>query len=225
MSDVSQCNLALSHLGDEATVSSLDPPEGSAQADHCATFYPIARRALIEMRGWSFATRRANLAEAADDPPATWAYAYALPAQCIRVVAILSPEQLDVFDAWWSSVVNPAFSERGFNDFQTQPFIQESNTDGALRIYTNIEEAICIYMVDVTDTTRWTPLFGLAQARLLASFLAGPVIKGTAGMQVAAAQREFFEKVELPQAAGSNANASQFNAYSMTVPDGIKARM
>ena len=42
-SDVDVCNLALAHLGDEATVASISPPEGSAQAGHCARFYPMAR--------------------------------------------------------------------------------------------------------------------------------------------------------------------------------------
>ena len=61
-SEVEICNLALSHLGDTATVASSDPPEGSAQAEHCARFYPIARDALLEMQNWKFATRRATLA-------------------------------------------------------------------------------------------------------------------------------------------------------------------
>ena len=43
------CNQALSHLGDSATVASIDPPEGSAQAEHCARFYPAALAALLEM--------------------------------------------------------------------------------------------------------------------------------------------------------------------------------
>ena len=56
-SEVDICNLALGHLGDNATVSSISPPEGSAQAEHCARFYPIARDALLEMHNWNFAMR------------------------------------------------------------------------------------------------------------------------------------------------------------------------
>jgi len=56
------CNLALSHLGDSATVSSIDPPEGSAQADLCARFFPIALASLLEAHSWGFATRRVALA-------------------------------------------------------------------------------------------------------------------------------------------------------------------
>ena len=65
------CNLALGHLGDPATVSSIDPPEGSAQAQHCARFYPIARDSLLEMHSWNFSTYREALAHL---QPAEWIY-------------------------------------------------------------------------------------------------------------------------------------------------------
>ena len=41
--EVDICNLALAHLGDDATIASIKPPEGSAQAEKSARFYPIAR--------------------------------------------------------------------------------------------------------------------------------------------------------------------------------------
>lgn len=60
-SAVTICNLALAHLGDSATVSSIDPPEGSAQAEHCARFYPVALGLLLEAHPWNFATKRSRL--------------------------------------------------------------------------------------------------------------------------------------------------------------------
>ena len=75
-SDVGICNLALSRLGDAATVSSIDPPEGSTQADLCATFYPMARDSLLEMHAWAFATRRVDLSLLTAETDA-WVYAYA----------------------------------------------------------------------------------------------------------------------------------------------------
>ena len=35
---VAVANLALSHLGDDATIVNLDPPEGSAQAEQAALY-------------------------------------------------------------------------------------------------------------------------------------------------------------------------------------------
>ena len=40
--EVDICNLALAHLGDDATIATIKPPEGSAQAEKAARFYPIA---------------------------------------------------------------------------------------------------------------------------------------------------------------------------------------
>ena len=57
-SEVEICNLALARLGDAATVVSIDPPEGSAQAEHCAMFYPMARDTLLAQHPWGFAQRR-----------------------------------------------------------------------------------------------------------------------------------------------------------------------
>ena len=71
-SDTDICNLALSHLGDEASVVTIDPPEGSPQADHCARFYPIARDSGLQMTAASFGHRRAGLGLVAAAPPA-WA--------------------------------------------------------------------------------------------------------------------------------------------------------
>jgi hypothetical protein len=87
-SEVEICNLALAHLGDSATVASIDPPEGSSQAEHCQRWYPIARNALLEMHEWGFATTRALLAEVVNPFP-QWRRAYARPSDCLKVLAVL----------------------------------------------------------------------------------------------------------------------------------------
>src|SRR5437868_3345326 len=87
-SEVEICNMALSHLGDSATVASIDPPEGSSQAEHCQRWYPIARNALLEMHDWGFATTRALLAEVVSQFP-QWRHSYARPSDCLKVLAVL----------------------------------------------------------------------------------------------------------------------------------------
>ena len=76
-SEVEICNLALARLGDAATVVSIDPPEGSAQAEHCAMFYPMARDTLLAQHPWGFAQRRVR--------PARLAAGYLLPDDCLCV--------------------------------------------------------------------------------------------------------------------------------------------
>lgn len=183
-SETDIANLALAHLGDNATVSSLDPPEGSAQAEHCARFYPIARDTMLEAHNWKFATRRATLA-LLDVESFNWSYAYAEPSGAMRIVSILPSEEL-------STDAGEKF-ETGGDD------------DGNSLIYTNLEDATALYTVRVTDTTKFSPLFVDALSRLLAAYLAGPVLKGDVGKAEAKAQMQYF-RLALGLAITSDAN-------------------
>ena len=102
------CNLALAHLGDNATIASIDPPEGSAQAEHCQRFYPIARDTLLEMHSWSFATKRAYGAEVENTWP-MWEYAYAMPGDASDIIAILPPEAKDDYSTHFTPETYPDF--------------------------------------------------------------------------------------------------------------------
>ena len=57
-SEVQICNLALSRIGEDGSIISLDPPEGSEHAAACAAFYQRALGSLLESHDWSFATMR-----------------------------------------------------------------------------------------------------------------------------------------------------------------------
>ncbi len=183
-SEVEICNTSLAMLGDEATVVSIDPPEGSAQADHCRIFYPMARDSLLELHDWNFATTRAPLAALVNDRT-EWAHRYALPAQMLRARVVLAPGA-------------PEQSEG-------KPFAVESLPDGTGVLYTNQHGAHLLYTRRVVDSTKFTPLFVEALAVLLASKLAGPVLKGAEGRKEAQAQAQMFYGVALPRATSSDA--------------------
>lgn len=180
-SEVDICNLALGHLGDAATVSSIAPPEGSAQSEHCARFYPIARDSLLEMHAWNFATTRVELASLGSGWP-EWQYCYACPGDAVNLLAILDPNASDDY----SVGNNYGFTQSGIplvgsGTYTPQTFAQETLSDGTVVIYTNQENAVLRYTRTVTDTTTFSPLFVDALAWYLASYLAGPIIKGDAG--------------------------------------------
>ncbi|HEX7386245.1 MAG TPA: hypothetical protein VF285_03080 [Castellaniella sp.] len=164
-SEVDISNLALARLGDEATVSSINPAEGSAQAGHCARFYPMARDVLLEGHSWRFATRRAILAQLPVNAWSSWAYAYAAPNGTLRALAVL-----------------PAGADE---KTVSQEFSVESDESGNPVIYTNQPAATLLYVARVTDTTKFSPLFVDALAWLLASYLAGPIFKGDVGAKIA----------------------------------------
>ncbi len=171
-SEVDICNLALSHLGDEATVATIDPPEGSPQAGYCARFYPIARDALLEMHAWAFTLRRVQLALLPSGWP-SWKFTYARPSDALRLLAVLPPDAMDdntmALPGGYGVITEP------------QPFTTEVDDKGRSVIYTNQQNAVLRYTVPVKDTTKFPPLFVMALSWHLASLLAGPILKGDVG--------------------------------------------
>ena len=189
------CTLALSHLGDSATVASIDPPEGSAQAEHCARFYPLALSTLLEMHPWAFATRRVTLAQV-DNPSSTWAYAYLQPSNALNLISILAPDATDDYSSSMQSSAQAYDNSYARNTiggaYTPQEFSPETNDNGDDIILTNQANAVLRYTLLVSDTTKFSPLFVEALTWLLASKLAGPVLKGDAGIQAAQACTKTF---------------------------------
>jgi len=77
--------------------------------------------------------------------------------------------------------------------------------DGAVVIYTNQVDAVCRYNRTITDTTTFSPLFVDALAWYLASYLAGPIIKGEMGAAEAKRCMTMFSAV-FGRATTSDAN-------------------
>lgn len=212
------CNLALGHLGDDATVSSISPPEGSAQAEHCARFYPIARDVCLEAHEWGFATKRADLALLSTAAPPGFQFVYQVPANCRNIVDLIDPNALDDYtyhnrgEQWRNSAREPV------------PYEQETLDDGTQVIYTNLENAKVRYVFGVTDTTKFSAQFTDALAWLLAAYLAGPVIKGDTGMQIGQAMMKAFVG-SISQAKTADANSRQRSrAQSERTPSWIASR-
>lgn len=218
-SEVDVCNIALGHLGDDAAISAIDPPDGSVQASHCARIYPMARDELLEMHNWRFAVKRKALALlSTTEQPQEWAYTYGYPT-CLRVIAVL-PENEPT-----TSNSNLIFDEQEFlNKPKSAPFTIEALDDGTQVIYTNVENATVHYVAAITDVAKFSPLFRAALARLMAVYLAGPIVKGKAGVEMSKAQLELFEKIAGPRAKASDANAHRDTSYDNFIPSSLAAR-
>ena len=179
--EVDICNLALAHLGDDATIATIKPPEGSAQAEKAARFYPIARDSLLEMHTWNFASKRGALALTTVTLD-QWEYAYQAPADLMTPVAIISPSAQNDYATRMSAGDTPGGITSNYaptivaGQYSPQQFAEE----GAY-IYTNQENAVLRYQAYVTDPTLFSPLFINTLSWHLASMLAGPVIKGDQG--------------------------------------------
>ena len=179
--EVNICNLALAHLGDDATIASLSPPEGSAQAEKAARFYPIARDTLLEMHTWNFAAKRANLALTTNNI-AQWDYAYVAPTDMMSPVAVISPIAQNDYATRMSAGDTPGGITSNYaptivaGQYTPQQFAIEGTT-----IYTNVETAMLRYQAFITESDKFSPLFVMTLSWHLASMLAGPIIKGDQG--------------------------------------------
>ena len=152
VSPVDICNLALSALGDPAGISSIDPPDDSAQAHYCATYYPIALQTALS-HGWSFATRRAKLAQISPDTT-DWQYCFRLPNDNVSVIS-----------------VNNGLTE----------FSQELHSSNVSCIYANEADMHISYISSAPPSGVYPPLFIEVLSLTLQYFLAGSIIKGDVG--------------------------------------------
>lgn len=195
-SPVDICNAGLAHIGARAQIASISPPDGSVEAGHCARFYAQARRELIESHNWPFTKTRVALAEV-DNPSEVWLYAYAVPADCITPLRLL-----------------PFASTSG------EETSAEFEREGEV-LLSNEPDAVLIYKRDVTDSSKFTPLFTTAFGMLMASFVAGPIIKGLDGAKIAAQWRQAAYDVAATAAARA---ANGTNETTEFTPAGLAAR-
>lgn len=190
-SDVDIANMALAHLGDATNVASISPPEASPQARWCARFFPVARDAVLEMHEWNFATRRqtgALIASTIDQ----WQYSYAMPANAIKVLAVLDSQAQDdygesLYVKEGTRTADGFIYPQAFSGavITPQDFVVETLEDGTKVIYTNQKDALIRYIARVTDASKFSSLFSLALSYMLASFIAGPMLKGATARAVA----------------------------------------
>jgi hypothetical protein len=206
------CNLALSHLGDEATVVSIDPPEGSAQAEHAAKWYPIAVKAALEEHPWGFSTKRIQLVPVSNSWP-EWDYAYAAPNDMVNVLAILPVDAADDYTMALQASSTPNYVPiaNAYGSYQTQPYSCEIDGDGNQIVYTDQQYAVMRYTALVTDPQKFSPLFIECLSYKLAGYLAGPILKGEAGIKMMSAMDSMFQK-KLGNAAESDANQRKTSA-------------
>lgn len=199
------CNLALANLGDVADITSLDPPEGSAQAERCAQFYPLAVGALLEAHEWGFATVRETLVPYTENGRNDWRFCYAVPAGCIRIIDINnepSPQR------------PPEFAKCRYD------YAIGLNASGRKCLYTNLDNAVIRYIANI-DEYLFPSSFVMALSWKLAGMLAGPMIKGEQGSQMTLNCEKMYA-YWIDKAIGLD--AAQHREFRESVPDWIAGR-
>lgn len=192
-SAVDICNLGLSHFGQDANLSSLT--EQSIEAEHCSRFYPIALNELLEEFDWSFARKRATLAELTNDRE-DFEYRYARPADCLKERRVLPDGYGDDLN--------------DVTDFQRE----------GSNIYSNEPLATLVYTQLLTDTTKFSPLFVVTLSWRVAAYVSGPILKDPSG-GVPVRMRKVSDTMAA-QAKASDANIDRKRAAHTSTAKGAR---
>ena len=163
-------NMALSHIGQKARVTSIAPPDGP-EGEQCARWINHALNVLLESGEWDFNTKRVALTSAGATDNDQHAYRYQVPGDMLKAISVLPDGAED------------DYSDGGVDN--TRPFQIELDSAGARRIYTDVEDAVLRYHAYVTDPNAMPPTFQLAWSWQLAALIAGPIIRGSEGAAMA----------------------------------------
>lgn len=191
-------NTALSHLGNKAVVVSIDPPDGSAEGNWAARFYAQSLYSALELTDWGFARTRAVLS-AVTPPSGAWACAYSVPSDCIRARRIPTG--------------NPVAREDDSEEFEIE----------GTTLLTDKADATLIYTQPITDASKFPPSFVSVLSYMLASYLAGPILKAEEGVRAATGLRKLALEAAA-MAAASDGNQSQRRAETQYTPRSLQVR-
>ena len=144
-SEVDICNKALLSLG-AAQIISLDDEQ--TEAVLCKQLYADLRDAVLQAHDWSFAVERVNLPKSGSDPTFRYANNYPLPARVLHVLEVNKIDRDDPVKDW--QVENDA-------------------------IVTDDNNCSAKLLRQVTDTSKFSPLFIQALQARLASDMAIPL--------------------------------------------------
>jgi len=154
------CNLALAHIRQtKTTIANLDADEGST-AVLCRIHYDICRLFVLADHNWTFATKRKALVDVGS-PPATWAYRYDWPTDCVQFQGVQGQTRED----------------------NAIPFkIEMAPTGDKNSILTDEPLAVGLYTYDNENTSGFPASFVSALSWYLASELA-PSLSGDRNLQ------------------------------------------
>lgn len=147
-SEVSICNLALSHLGVSKSIIALT--ERSTEARACAMWYTRCRDELLRLFPWPFAVMQATLALVEADPTTEWGYSYAYPSEALKLIR--EP----------GGVRTPTLE-------QIVPYVIGRSVTGGQLLYTDQPFATIEYVKRMTDPEEFPQDFVIALSYLIAS--------------------------------------------------------
>lgn len=176
LSDVQICNLALSRIGIQQVILSLNPPDNSVSAAQCSLWYGFCRDYLLRAFAWPWAIQWAALTQVSiTGTPANWEwdYSYRWPVDCLTVRRIMPQPQPTTGTTPPIFPNIPLFSAFSrlwkHEDVNSQPVLYGMSSDASGKlIVTNLPNAWIEYSQAVTDSTQFAQDFASLLAWRLA---------------------------------------------------------
>jgi hypothetical protein len=151
------CNVALGLLGDQR-IADINAP-GSGLAELLQRFYVPARRALLAMNRWQFASGWMRLSLLTEAPAAEWLAQYAIAQSHATAPQPVAIWDLSDHDVQWA---------RGYDPITRQQVVYTDTEHASLAAYATF---------DLPDTSQWNPL----AVQVLAHKLAADIVLSRTG--------------------------------------------
>jgi len=153
ISEARIASMALSNIG-HSGIESISGTEAGAK--ECDLWYDFARRQALAANDWNFARRRLTLATHSDDPPSgVWAYRYQYPSDCVA----------------FRKIQNPAGETADAIPFE----IELSDNQETKSILTDLDDAVGVYTMNLTQVTLFSEFFVQLLGFALATQVAYPL--------------------------------------------------
>lgn len=207
ISDIDIANMALDAIH-VSNIGSFD--DKSKQAEKCRLWYPIIRDALIQESFWTFADTEVQLTstDASQFPSSSYEYAYIYPADCLkikRLCAEVSGVDLMMSGLYGTYGDNQYKLAESFNGIPNEIRVilgDNGKPTGQRAILCDLEDAIMVYVRQITDPNMFPPTFVEALAFKLAKRLA-PIFNTDLSWK-SAAQNDYLEAETTAKKASAN---------------------
>jgi len=209
VSPVAICNQALGWLGGSLIISLEDP---SKEAKLCKANFDLLRDAVLEEREWTFAVKRMEPSALLAPPFYGFDKAFQIPAEVIRILQVSRAGE--VIDG---AIIEGSFlsATRGGTGNGRETRIEWSR-EGDQILANNSDRIFIRALIQITDTTKFSPAFDQALAARIAMDLAIP-ITGSRGLQKDMAGL-YVDKIRMAAATdGMQGRSQNYRADAFTV--------
>lgn len=186
--EISIANRALLSVGARAQVSSINPSDGSVEANAISVLWTPTFEALARTARWNCLRKQITLSlyaaakgtpENPDGtayplPPSPWLYTYLYPSDCLYFNYVVPSYPMATGSATPATTYNNSAGNYVSMSGQI-PFVVSSDADAVNNpiqvIYTNQEQAIGVYSANIPNPSLWDSLFQEAMVASLAVYL------------------------------------------------------